>query len=70
MDRRYKVVAVADVIMPSTPKSRHFLDGKLIQEIHSVAIVELRDEPGVYLIYLDDRGVELTDTYHESIEAA
>lgn len=70
MDSKYKVLAVAKVVMPTVPKAKHSVGGKLLQDICSVAIVELSGAAGYYLIYLDEHGVELTDTYHESVEAA
>ena len=35
-----------------------------------LGIVQLEGDAGFYLFYCDDSGVELTDTYHESYEAA
>jgi len=33
-------------------------------------IVKFQNDPGFYLLYLDDGGNELTDTYHENLERA
>ncbi|MGH9906104.1 MAG: hypothetical protein ACRD8U_11055 [Pyrinomonadaceae bacterium] len=37
---------------------------------HRLAIVQIPPEQGYYLLYLDEEGNELTDTYHDSLEAA
>ena len=36
----------------------------------SLQIVHIGDDPGFYLLYLDDSGVEMTDTYHDSLSRA
>jgi len=33
-------------------------------------IVKYIDDPGYYLLYCDEHGQELTDTYHESLADA
>jgi hypothetical protein len=35
---------------------------------HSLMIAQLLPDPGYYLLYLDENGEEITDTYHESLE--
>ena len=36
----------------------------------SLRIVRLESEEGYYLLYCDAQGVDLTDTFHESVEDA
>jgi hypothetical protein len=50
-------------------------DGELIRgpdlpAPHSLMIAQLLPDPGYYLLYLDESGEEITDTYHESLEKA
>lgn len=33
-------------------------------------IAQLLPDPGYYLLYLDESGEEITDTYHDSLEKA
>jgi hypothetical protein len=37
---------------------------------HALMIAQLLSDPGYYLLYLDEDGEEITDTYHESLEKA
>ena len=53
-----------------TQKTVHTNDGKLLPPPHGLAIVQLPDDPGVYLYYLDEDGDEQTDTYHATVEQA
>ena len=36
----------------------------------ALAIRQLGSDPGYYVFYLDHEGEEMTDTYHETIDAA
>ena len=53
-----------------TGKTRHFRGGKELSVPVYLQIVRISGDLGWYLLYLDDEWRELTDTYHESIEAA
>ena len=53
-----------------TGKTRHRRGEELIPPPAQLAIVRYRTDPGYYLLYLDERGEELTDTYHETVEKA
>lgn len=37
---------------------------------HELVIAQLPPDEGYYLLYLDDKGNEITDTYHDSLEQA
>ena len=37
---------------------------------HSLMIAQLQPDRGYYLLYLDESGEEITDTYHDSLEKA
>jgi hypothetical protein len=37
---------------------------------HELMITQLPPDQGYYLLYLDERGNEINDTYHESLEKA
>jgi hypothetical protein len=54
-----------------TGRTRHF-KGNLLRPAFSVAIARYEDAPdsGYYLFYLDEEGVVVTDTNHDSMEAA
>jgi hypothetical protein len=54
----------------ATGKTRHFRGAVQLPIPSELRIVKYRDDPGYYLLYCDDEGVELTDTYHVTIEGA
>lgn len=37
---------------------------------HALMIAQLSPDPGYLLLYLDETGEEITDTYHDSLEEA
>jgi hypothetical protein len=50
-------------------------EGELIRrpellQPHALMIAQLLPDPGYLLLYLDEDGEEITDTYHESLEKA
>ena len=53
-----------------TGRTVHTSNGGLIRVPSALAIVQLAEDPGVYLYYLDSNQKELTDTYHSTIEQA
>ena len=54
-----------------TGNTKHFRWGKeLSNEIWELKIIKIDPEPGFYLIYFDSKANELTDTLHDSLEAA
>lgn len=52
-----------------TGKTRHFGVSELPSPTE-LKIVQYDGDSGFYLFYCDATGIELTDTYHESLEAA
>jgi hypothetical protein len=36
----------------------------------ALSIAQVSPDPGYYLLYLDDEGEEMTDTYHDDLDAA
>ena len=55
----------------STGATRHYSGTvEITQQIVLLQIVQCPNDNGYYLLYLDNEGAELTDTYHESLEAA
>jgi hypothetical protein len=44
--------------------------GAALPTPHELMIAQLPPDEGYYLLYLDERGGEITDTYHESLENA
>ena len=61
----------------STGNTRHMYGSPLNPEQQvpvpapaALAVVRYDDEGGFYLLYLDPQGRELTDTWHETLEAA
>lgn len=53
-----------------TSFARHFADGAEVPSPHELRIVRLSPDPGVLLLHLDQLGLELTDTWHQSVEDA
>lgn len=59
-------------LIPSahTAKVRHEVQGELIEAASNLAIARYADQSGFYLFYCDAAWTVLTDTWHDSIEAA
>ena len=53
-----------------TGKTRHYRDGKQQRPPQSLEIVQLPPDTGYYLLYLDENGIEVNDTWHESLDRA
>ena len=53
-----------------TGKTRHYRGGRELPVPAALWIVRYDGDPGFYLFYLDDRGREMTDTYHDTLEGA
>ena len=51
-------------------KTRHYLGGTELPPATFLRIVEYPGEEGVYLLYFDADDVEMTDTLHDTVEAA
>ncbi len=57
--------------MHVTGKTRHYRDGLLMKPPCSLEIVPITPEcVGYYLLYLDEAGLEESDTYYDSIALA
>lgn len=54
----------------STGFTRHEVNGQLLEPPVSLRLVQLDGGPGVYLYYCDSSGEEVTDTWHNNVEAA
>lgn len=53
-----------------TGRTRHFRNAVLLPVPASLRIAQFPGDTGYYLLYLDSHGNEMTDTHHESVEAA
>lgn len=53
----------------ATGETRHYRD-QLLPVPRRLEIVQIPPDSGFYLLYLDENGTELTDTWHESLERA
>lgn len=53
-----------------TGNTRHTVNGIVVEPPAELRIVQFNGDAGFYLIHFDERGRELTDTYHESCEEA
>jgi hypothetical protein len=54
-----------------TGATRHTVDGTLTEAASALAVASYGDPPsGFYLFYLDENGTVMTDTLHDSVEAA
>lgn len=54
----------------ATGLTRHFVGGGLLSKPSELLVVRYPDDAGYYLLYCDENGSELTDTFHESLESA
>ena len=54
----------------STGKTKHWVFGTPMGKPASLAIVRIGNSAGYYLIYLDALRHEMTDTLHDSLDAA
>jgi hypothetical protein len=61
--------AVSPDVRP-TGETRHVARGVELGPASALAIARYPDDEGYYLFYLDEAGVVITDTYHDSIEQA
>ena len=65
------VLRVADVSeVAPTGQTLHVVKGEEAQAFAGLAIAAYDDDPGVYLLYCDDEWRAVTDTYHETLDAA
>ncbi len=53
-----------------TGKTRHFLGTSELPSPSELRIVQYTEDPGYYLLYFDETGEELTDTYHDTLSQA
>jgi hypothetical protein len=53
-----------------TGNTKHIVDGAVVEAPYELRIMALDGDSGVYLIHFAQSGSELTDTYHDSREAA
>ena len=66
-----KVLSVADLSHAvATGRTRHTVAGKAVNNFASLALAQYEDDPGIYLLYCDDNWNVVTDTYHDSTDAA
>ena len=54
----------------STQQTVHRRGGAVLAAPAALRIVQFSGDAGFYLLYLDDVGDELTDTFHDSVDAA
>lgn len=50
--------------------TEHWVGGKLVKDFYGLAICKYPNSNGYYLFYCDSAWVDITDTYHETIEDA
>ena len=53
-----------------TGKTRHYSGGRLLPPPQELQIVKLAGGKGYYLLYFNEKGEEMTDTFHEEIQGA
>jgi len=53
-----------------TGKTHHYDGEKELPRAAMLKIVKYDDEDGFYLLHFDADGIEITDTFHESVEDA
>ena len=67
--RVLKFAAVTPEVQP-TGATRHTVGGVAFGSAAALAIPRYPEEDGTYLLYLDDNGRVVTDTWHASLEDA
>jgi len=67
--KHLKHVTLAGRFRP-TGKTRHSIGSAKAPVPSSLSIGQMPDDPGYYLLYLDEGGHEITDTYHETLQSA
>lgn len=71
MSSDYVRIATAEVDRSRiTGKTRHYRGDGLLPPAQRLEIVQVPPDNGYYLLYLDEDGAEMTDTWHESIDRA
>jgi hypothetical protein len=53
-----------------TGNTRHTVGGVPMSKPSTLRIARYVDDPGYYLLYLDEHGHEQTDTWHQSLDDA
>ncbi len=53
-----------------THQVRHYRNGLLLGKPNALKIIQFPEDPGFYLIYIDNEGSEMTDTYHDTLPDA
>lgn len=65
------VLRVADLSSAvPTGRTRHNVKGEEARGFAGLAIAIYDDDPGVYLFYCDEQWRAVTDTYHDTLDAA
>lgn len=54
----------------ATGQTQHFHGNQPVPFPFELRIVQYDSDPGYYLFYCDDCGIEITDTYHDSVKDA
>src|ERR1700737_368274 len=66
--RELYIVSLADHL--ATGFTVHRRGGEILPKPSILTIAQRGSDLGYYLLYLDDQGEEMTDTYHENLDAA
>ncbi len=53
-----------------TGRTRHVVGGQMAPVPAELQIVHYEGDAGYYLLYCDETGMQITDTYHDSVAAA
>lgn len=48
----------------------HRRGDEVLPKPSALVIAQIGSDPGYYLLYLDDAGKEMTDTYHDDLDGA
>ena len=59
-----------DVSHPPTGNTRHYWGDELMPQPSGLRIVKYGDAEGFYLLYLDENGNAMNDTFHDTLEDA
>ena len=65
-----KVPRVADLSCIIPTKTRHVVEGRVVEDFAALAIAQYKRGEGVYLFDCDADWNSVTDTYHDNIQGA
>ena len=69
-ERKIIKKAILSEKQQSTNKTKHYFGNIILPSPYELRIVKFNNDPGFYLFYCDESGLEMTDTYHDTMDQA